>query len=143
MVDDLPAFSGGVPAGAIMRPHYMGRMMTTYPISEPELENISTLNAQVTVRFSVASFLLALALGIWTNAIFATELTPAGLLASEFVAPLLSLFAIGYAIAGAMSRRSRTSAWERIKSDAAPITTLAEAGGLMLSGSPPRRRGGR
>jgi hypothetical protein len=126
-----------------MRPQYMGRLMTTYPVSEPELENIAILNTQVTTRFSVASFLLALALGIWTNAIFATDMTPAGQLASTFVAPLLLLFSLGYAVGGFMSRRSRHSAWERIKSEALPVTTMAEAGGLIVSGNRTSRRGGR
>ena len=117
----------------------MGRVMTTYPVSEPELETISNLTSQVTVRFSIASFLGALAAGIWTNAIFATELTSAGELASKFVAPLIVVFAAGYAIAGFMSRRSRKSAWDRIKSDALPVQTLAQAGGMMVSGSRPNR----
>jgi hypothetical protein len=145
MAIDLPSLSGGVPAGATMQTQYMGRIMTTYPISEPELENIATLDTQVTIRFTVAGSLLSLAMGIWTNAIFAKELTAAGQLASEFVAPLLLVFALGYAIAGFMSRRNRRSAWQRIKGEAQPIRTLAEAGGLMISGShpPAPKRGGR
>jgi hypothetical protein len=142
-MSNIPAF-GDLPTGATMRPQYMGRIMTTYPISEPELENISSLNAQVTVRFAVASALFALAAGIWTNAIFATEMTPAGHLATIFVAPLLLVASAGYAIAGIMSRRARASAWERIKNDATPIATLAEAGGLMISaGHQPGSRGSR
>jgi hypothetical protein len=143
MSDGFPTFGEGS-SGATMRPQYMGRIMTTYPVSEPELENISTLSSQITARLSVASFLLALALGIWTSAIFATELTPAGNLASVFVAPLLLLFAVGYGVAAFISRRNRASAWERIKSDALPIPTIAEAGGLMVSGArPPGRPTGR
>jgi hypothetical protein len=138
MPDSLPVPIGDGLSGATMRPQYMGRIMTTYPVSEPELENISTLNEQVTIRFSVASFLLALALGIWTHTIFATEMTPAGQLASVFVAPLLLAFAAGYAIAGIIARRNRKSAWARIKGEAMPI--VAEAGGLMISRSRPRGR---
>lgn len=144
MSANLPNFSGDVPSGATMRPQYMGRTMTTYPVSEPEMDQISMLSAQVTVRFSVASFLLALAAGIWTNAVFATEMTAAGQLASYFVAPLLLLFSVGYAIGGFMARRSRTSAWGRIKSDSLPVTTMVEAGGLMISGNrPPTAKRGR
>jgi hypothetical protein len=118
-----------------MRPHYMGRVMKTYPISEPELENISTLDSQVTVRFAVGSALLTFAIGIWTNALFAKEMTAQGQLAVEFVAPLLLVFAIGFAVAGLVSRQHRKSVWDRIKRDSLPVTTVAQAGGLIVSGS--------
>lgn len=125
-----------------MRPQYMGRTMTTYPVSEPEMDQISSLSAQVTTRYAVASSLLALAAGIWTNAVFSSQLTAAGELATKFVAPLLLLFAIGYGVAGYRARQNRASAWERIKSEATPVQTIAEAGGLMVSGSrPPIKRG--
>jgi hypothetical protein len=119
--------------------------MTTYPISEPEMEQISSLNAQVTVRFSVASLLLGLSASIWTNAIFVTEMTAAGQLASYYLAPILLVFAAGYAVAGYLARRNRASAWEKIKSDAIPVRTVAEATGLIVSSNRPagqRRQGG-
>jgi hypothetical protein len=142
MSNNLPTFSD-VPSGATMRPQYMGRTMTTYPVSEPEMEQISSLSAQVTTRFSVATLLLGLGASIWINAVFATDLTPAGQLASQYVAPLLLLFSAGYAAGGIIARRNRASAWERIKSDALPVQTLAEAGGLMMTGNRPAgpRRG--
>jgi hypothetical protein len=144
MANTLPTFSGNAPTGATMRPQYMGRTMTTYPVSEPEMEQISSLNAQVTTRFSVATLLLGLGTSIWTNAIFVSDMTPAGELASRYIAPLLLLFAAGYAVGGYLARRNRASVWERIKRDALPIQTVAEAGGLMVSGSRPTgRRGGR
>ena len=142
---ETPSFSNSVPAGATMRPKYMGRTMTTYPVSEPEMEQISSLSGQVTVRFSIASLLLGLAASIWTNAIFVTEMTPAGQLASLYAAPILLIFSLGYAVGGYLARRNRANAWEKIKSDAVPVQTVMEAGGLMVSAARPinSRRGGR
>jgi hypothetical protein len=142
MVRDTPTFSNDVPAGATMRPKYMGRTVTTYPVSEPEMEQISSLNGQVTARFSIATLLLGLAASIWANAIFYTDWTPAGQLASVYLAPLLLIFSIGYAISGFLARRHRVSAWERIKSEAQPVQTLAEAGGLMITSNQPISKGG-
>jgi hypothetical protein len=140
-----PSFSDHVPSGATMRPQYMGRTMVTYPVSEPEMDQISSLSAQVTARFSVATLLLGLAASIWTNAVFVNEMTPAGQLASYYAAPILLLFAAGYAIGGYLARRKRSSAWEKIKTEALPVQTVAEAGGLMLTGNRTigPRRGGR
>ena len=114
----------------------MGRTMNTYPVSEHEMENISSLSAQATVRFSVASLLLALAASIWINAIFYTQLTPAGELATHYVAPLLLLFSIGHAIGGFFAQRKRASAWEKIKSDSIPVQTLAPTTELVVSAKP-------
>jgi hypothetical protein len=107
-----------------MRPRYMGRTMNTYPVSESEMENISSLSGQTTVRFSIASLLLGLAGSIWINAIFYTEWTPAGQLAAHYIAPLLLLFSIGYAIGGFFARNKRASAWERIKNESIPVQTV-------------------
>ena len=135
MSNHFPSERGDFPGGATMRPQYMGRTMTTYPVSEPEMDQISILSAQVTTRFTVASFLFALGAGIWTNAMFATDLTPEGRLASHYVAPLLLVFSIGFAIAGLWARRNRTSTWAKIKADATPVQTIVEAGGLMIAGN--------
>jgi hypothetical protein len=122
----------------------MGRTMTTYPVSEPEMDQISSLNDQFTVRAMVSSSLLALAAGIWTNALFANDMTPSGHLASLFAAPLLLVFALGYGYGAYVARKNRVSAWTRIKSEATPIHTEAAAASMMVSASrPPSRRGGR
>jgi peptidoglycan/LPS O-acetylase OafA/YrhL len=117
--------------------------MTTYPVSEPEMDQISSLSGQVTARFSAASLLVGLAASIWTNAVFVNEMTPTGQLATYYVAPLLLLFAFGYALAGYLARRKRASTWDKIKSGAEPVRTIAEAGGLMLTETRPAKRGGR
>lgn len=131
--------------GAAMRPKYMGRTVTTYPVSESEMEHISSLNDQVTTRFSLASFHAALAAGIWTNAAFAIEMSSLAHMATYFIAPFLLATAIGWAVGGFIARRKRSSAWQRIKSDAEPMQTFTQAAGLVLTGTTngPSRRGGR
>jgi hypothetical protein len=125
MEPGAPTPAGDVPSGATMRPRYMGRIMNTYPVSEPEMENISSLSAQASVRFSVASLLLGLAASIWTNAMFYKELTPEGVLASHYVAPLMLVFSVGFALGGFWVQRKRASAWEKIKQDSNPIEAVA------------------
>jgi hypothetical protein len=145
MAGNLPSFSNEVPAGATMRPRYMGRTMTTYPVSEPEMDQISSLSGQVTARFAAASLLIGLAASIWTNAVFVNEMTPTGQLATYYVASIFIFFAAAYALSGYLARRKRASTWEKIKSGAEPVQTIAEARGLMLTGDHPvaAKRGGR
>ncbi|MGY8704776.1 hypothetical protein RAD16_03405 [Bradyrhizobium sp. 18BD] len=140
MDKNIPKFSDAT-AGAAMRPQYMGRTVTTYPVSESEMEHISSLNDQVTTRFSLASFHAALAAGIWTNAAFATEMSSLAYLFTYFVAPFLLANAIGWIIAGFIARSKKASAWEKIKREAEPMQTFAQAAGLVLTGHTPRRGG--
>ena len=110
MADGAPTIAGDVPSGATMRPRYMGRIMNTYPVSEPEMEIISSLNAQAVVRFSAASLLLGLAASIWTNAVFYTALTPAGEVAVHYIAPILFFFSAGFAVGGVIAQWRKGSA---------------------------------
>src|SRR5436189_2869362 len=112
--------TGDVPSGAIMQPRYMGRVMNTYPVSEPEMNNISSLSAQVTVRFSLASLAFGLSASIWTNAAFYSELTPAGVLATKYVAPVVLAIAGLLVVGGIWSVVPRKNAWEQIKKESLP-----------------------
>jgi hypothetical protein len=123
---------GEVPSGAIMQPRYMGRVMNTYPVSEPEMENISSLSAAVTTRFSAASLLFGLAASIWTNALFYTDLTPAGMLATRWLGPFLLFLSIGFVAGGIYARSRRVSAWEKIKQESQPVQTVAPAAELIV-----------
>jgi len=134
-VANTPKSSDDIPSGATMQPRYMGRTMITYPISESEMEQISSLSGQVTMRLSTASLFFGLAGSIWTNAIFVNEMTPLGHLATYYMAPFFLIFSGGHAIAAYLSHRKRTSAWDRIRQDASPMQTVAEARSLMVSGS--------
>src|ERR1700730_10909057 len=95
-----PAITGGVPSCCTMRPRYMGREMDTYPVSEPEMEHISSLNGQATIRFSSASALLGLGSSIFINAMFYSDLTPVGALATKYLAPGLLICALLFACGG-------------------------------------------
>jgi hypothetical protein len=136
MGNGTPSITGDVPSGATMRPRYMGRVMNTYPVSEPEMENISSLSAQTTIRFSVASLLLGLASSIWINATFYTDLTPEGRLASHYVAPAFLVFALGFAVGGIIAYFKRGSAWERIKTDSIPLQAIAPAREMVVTSEP-------
>ena len=126
------ASTEGVPHGATMRPRYMARTMNTYPVSEPEMHEISSLNAQAVVRFSVASLLFGLATSIWTGAIFVETMTAEGRIACVFVAPLLLFFSLGYLVGGVMAQRRRKGKWNQIKTDSVPVQSMA-ASTVMVS----------
>jgi hypothetical protein len=133
MGNGIPTLSGEIPSGTTMRPRYMGRTMNTYPVSEPEMENISSLSAQVTIRFSLASLLFGLACSIWINAMFYETLTAEAKLASKFVAPGLLFFSVLFVIGGVISLFQRKSAWTKIKSESIPVQAVAPAPELIIS----------
>jgi high-affinity Fe2+/Pb2+ permease len=123
-----PTVTGEVPSGATMQPRYMGRIMNTYPVSEPEMEMISSLAAQETILYSMATLLLGLATSIWVGALFADKLKPEGTLACEFVAPLLMFFAAASALFGFLSHRKKNNKWEALKRESIPMQAIAPAG---------------
>jgi hypothetical protein len=116
--------TGDVPSGATMQPRYMGRTMNTYPVSDPEMEQISSLNAQATAMFSIATFLIGIGISVWINAMFYKELTPEAHIASIFVAPFLVGFGILSAVCGCWTQHKRRGAWARIKAESAPVQTI-------------------
>jgi hypothetical protein len=124
--------TGDVPSGATMRPRYMGRTMNTYPVSEPEMEHISSLSAQATARFSIATFLIGIGGSIWVNAMFYTSLTPEARVATAYVAPLLVAFGVIAAFAGCWAQWCRRSAWATIKAESNPVQTVAVATELVV-----------
>jgi hypothetical protein len=108
-----------------MQPRYMGRTMNTYPVSESEMELISSFNAQTTVRYSIATFTLGLACSIWVNASFYDDLTQLAIFATKYAAPFFLLCAAGFAIGGSMAQYQRGSLWDRIKRESNPVQTVA------------------
>jgi hypothetical protein len=116
---------GDVPSGATMQPRYMGRIMNTYPVSEAELEQVSSLSGQATARFSLATFLVGIGVSPWINAMFYTELTPEAKIATKFVAPLLVGFGVVSALAGCWAQYKRLNAWAKIKAESKPIQAIA------------------
>ncbi len=115
-----------------MQPRYMGRVMNTYPVSEPEMEHISSLSAQATIRYSIATFLLGIGASIWVNATFYKELTPEAAIATRYVAPFLLFFALLFASGGAWAQYKRKDAWGKIKAESNPIQAVAPAAELVV-----------
>ena len=129
---DIGPIKGDVPSGATMQPRYMGRVMNTYPVSEPEMEHISSLSAQATTRFSIAAFLFGIGASIWVNASFYKEFTPEATIATKYVAPFLVIFSIGFVLGGAWAQYRRRSAWARIKAESNPVQAVAPAAQLVV-----------
>jgi|SRR6185312_13271437 len=79
--------------GSSVIPLYVNRQMKLYLVTETEFESLSSLNGQATGFSSVGSAMLSLALSIWINAVFYTEMPPEAHVAKMFVAPLLLILA--------------------------------------------------
>jgi hypothetical protein len=102
-------------AGASVQPQYAKRVMKVYAINENEVTTITSLNTQATFFFSLASFLTSAAISIFTNAVFYTELTPAGVLAKEYVAPMLCVVSVALIIIGVTNLWRRRKLWNEIR----------------------------
>ena len=102
-------------SGATILTSYTERKVQAFPIFETELESLSFLNGLVLAFSSVASALLAFAVGIWTNAAFAERVTPEGAIMANIVAPgLCCLALISYGLAFWAYKR-RSSTWQKVK----------------------------
>jgi hypothetical protein len=96
--------------GATVKTTYVERQVKAFAVFDHEVEVLSSLNTQSTVFFAVGSAAVSYAIGIWTNAGFAQQLTPAGELASTLIAPGLLVVAIvfyGLALSAWWKRRKR------------------------------------
>jgi len=106
--------------------------MNTYPVSEPEMEQISSLSAQATAFFSIASFLFGIGVSIFVNATFYVELTPEAKVATKYVAPLLMGLGLISALAGCWAQYKRRSTWARIKAESNPVQAVAHTTELVV-----------
>jgi len=125
MAEDFTPTFGTGGGGAMVRQRYMGRVMNTYPVSEPEMSTISMLNTQSTTAFSLASLVFGLAASVWINASFYASLTPAGDLACRYVAPGMVALSAVIGIYGIVLQRKRASEWRRIMSESFPMEAIA------------------
>lgn len=101
--------------GAAVKTLYVDRVLTAYAVHESEVEMLSYLNTQATVFVSLASALLSFAGGICTNAIFATELTPAGQLAIIIAVPTLGVLALVFIGLSVNAVYRRRTAWSMVR----------------------------
>ena len=127
MANNEPSFESTAPTGASVQSEYMVRKMKCYPVQETEMDSLATLNTQATGFFSTASAILALAAGVWTNAIFNTTLTPMAELATKFVAPFLLVLAAFYFWMAIDTARKRSSLWRKIKSESVTLQATVAA----------------
>ncbi len=80
--------------GAVVRLVYMERSMMCYVVQENELKQLSNLNTQALILFSIGSALLSIALTIWLDASFEQTLTPIAQLLVSYAAPFLTFLSI-------------------------------------------------
>lgn len=112
--------------GATILTAYTEREVKAFPIFENELESLSFLNTMTLVFFSVGSAFVSFAIGIWTNAAFADKLTPEGIVAAKYGAPLLCVLSLAAYVLGIIAMFSRSSQWAKIKAHATTKTTAPE-----------------
>lgn len=105
------------PHGAIVRPVYVERRMKVYAVSEHEAQTISSLNAQQSSFFALASFCGTIGLSVWINAIFYTETPPAAMVAKYMGAPVALVIAAVFVYLGVVALRGRHKTWETIKNE--------------------------
>jgi hypothetical protein len=132
MQGDAPKFTDAM-QGATLQPRYMGRVVNTYPMSESEMQTISSLNGEVTAGTAVCTLLIGLAGGIWTNAIFSDKPPPEAVIATRVVAPIMLGFALFYGYRALRALKKRKSEWDRIKGETIPVQSMAGAT-PMISG---------
>jgi hypothetical protein len=109
--------TAGAP-GARLNTEHMQRTMRAWPLTEVEVNSLTTLSTQATVFFAVGSATLGLPIGIWTNRLFATSLSPEASVACNILAPVLLFFAVVFFGLGFKAWSDRKSEWQSIKEQA-------------------------
>jgi protein-S-isoprenylcysteine O-methyltransferase Ste14 len=128
-VTDQSQQEGGAPLliGSSVVPLYVERRMKVYAITESEFGSLSTLNAQTTMFSSIASLVLGIAVSIWVNALFYTEMPAPAYVAKVFVAPILVLIAVAFYYLAWHARKNRTSAWSVIQAESVARASVESA----------------
>src|SRR5690349_20980146 len=117
-----PSIPPKVPPGATTTPPaswvthaYVERELKVYAVLESEVKTFAMFNSLSTGCFSAGASLVSIAVGIWTNAAFVTEPTPAGEILAGVVAPALCALSLLFVIAGLVARSMRGTALEAIR----------------------------
>ena len=126
-------FSTEAVRGATIVTAYARREVKAYPVFDSELQTLSFFNGLMLAFSSVASFLLALACGIWTNAMFAASMTPEGAILSRVAAPILCGLAIVFLSLTIWAYLKRKSSWLTIQQESVSVTEVAAQGEETLS----------
>jgi hypothetical protein len=113
--------------GSSMVPLYVDRKMKLYLVTDNEFESLSTQNGQATVFIAVASATLSVAISIWINAIFYTEVPAPALVAKYLGAPVLLLVAATFFYLAYGANKARGNTWTTIKSESASRASAESA----------------
>ena len=123
-----------IASGSIVVNNYVKRNVRVLAVHEHEVDQIAFFNSLSTVCFSIASALFFFAVGIWVNAAFQEEITPAGDILATVVARGGILLSIVALIVGVVTMRKRQSLLEVIKVQSETVTT--DEGMLQTNGGP-------
>ena len=122
MNEPITQISTQSPGGATVKTTYVERQVRAFAVFETEVDALSSLNAQATVFFSVASATLSFAVGIWTNAAFSSNPTPEATIASRMVAPVIALISVIFIFLGVHAWNRRTSVVTSIREQSSSTT---------------------
>ena len=106
-----------VQPGATVRPTYTMWCPIVYVIPETSLQELSHLNTEATVFFSVGSSLFSIAVAILLASIFEVTLTPIASVLTWFGAPLCAVLGLVFYGLGFNAIRTKTSKLTTIKSE--------------------------
>ena len=114
-----PTISTETSRGATIYTSYATRQVKAYPVFESEIETFNLFNTLTLAAFAIGAAFIAYAMGIWTNAAFAENLSPTGVLATKLVAPILCVLALISFGLGVWARHRRATTWAQIKRESA------------------------
>jgi hypothetical protein len=96
-----------------VKPGY--REVPGYPVTEDDLEDLSTLDTQAQIYFALASFCASFCVGVMMDGVWATTLTPEGAVLRAYGPWVFGTFALAFGVLGWLSRQRRSNRVERIK----------------------------
>lgn len=91
--------------------------MKVFGVLESEVRMITMFNTLSTTFFSISASLVSIAIGIWVNGAFVTQMTPEGKILSGTVAPILCVLALVFVGLAIWARISRGSTWRAIQEE--------------------------
>ena len=104
-----------VASGSTVRSLYVEREVKVFAVQENEFNSLSNMSTFATLMYTLASVLFAYAISIWSNAVFYDKLTPAGIVATKFIAPGLVLLGLVFLVAAITATVKRSGLWRTIK----------------------------
>ena len=113
--------------GAVVEQTYLRRTVYVYPLYESEVRHLKSDNDRASTYFSVAGALIAFAVGILTNAMFAADwaaLPAEAKVAIKLVTPLLTLGGLMMLFLGLRARKAVSDTLDTFKFPAEAETSI-------------------